>query len=451
MLKNYFTENIILPLKDLLLGDETYKNLKFLYKSQYWTREQIDNYQNIKLKEIIKHSYENVPFYTELFLDLRLKPEDIQTKADLIKLPIITKDDLKKNKSKHLAKNIPPKQLVLASSSGSTGEPFRYYKTKYSESFLKACLIRSWSWMDYHLGDKYVKISVNDRGSFIKKLQDKVNNSLYLSLNQLSSDDINKIIDNFYKFDPLFIRCYPIPLMLIAKQIKNTDGYYKGKSLKALTTTGTTLHDEVRKEIEDVFKVKIHDAYSCEGGGIFKQCPTFEYYHPSEEFAISEFIEDNFTKADKENPVRHITTDLHNYASPLIRYDTQDYLVLGDNKTCSCGRHLINVKSIKGRDSDILKTPSGKFLIVENFLAYFRWIQEVDLIQAIQEEKNLFKIKLVVNSAFDKSILDKIHNYWIEYIGNDAKVEIEVVDEIKVGENGKRRTIIRNPKISLND
>lgn len=451
MFKNYFTENIILPLKDLLLGDETYKNLKFLNKSQFWTREEIDNYQNTKLKELIKHSFDNVPFYHELFLDLRLKPEDIQTKNDLHKIPIITKDDLKKNKSKHLAKNISPKQLILASSSGSTGEPFQYYKTKYSESFLKACLIRSWSWMGYRLGDKYVKISMNDRSSFMKKMQDKMNSCLYLSSKQLSPNDFDKIKDDINNFDPLFIRCYPVPLLFLAQQIKNTDREYRGKSLKAINSTGSTLLSEVRKEIEDVFKVKIFDAYSCEGGSIFTQCPAHIYYHPSEEYAISEFLKDEYTNVDKDNAVRHITTDLHNYASPLIRYDTQDYLVLGDNKTCSCGRHFVNVKSIKGRDSDILKTPSGKYLIVENFVAYFEWIQEVDQIQIIQEELNLIKMKLLVNSAFDKNVFDKIYNYWSEYIGKDVKIEIEIVDEIKVGENGKRRTVIRNPKISLND
>lgn len=66
----------------LVTGQSIYKDLQFLYKSQYWTRVQIDNYQNEKLRKLIQHAYKNVPFYYELFSDLKLKPEDIQTKED---------------------------------------------------------------------------------------------------------------------------------------------------------------------------------------------------------------------------------------------------------------------------------------------------------------------------------------------------------------------------------
>jgi len=82
-INNYLTENVILPLSDVITGNSVYKCLKFLNQSQYWPREEIDNYQNTKLRELINHAYSNVPYYRELFLDLGLKPEDIQTKYDL--------------------------------------------------------------------------------------------------------------------------------------------------------------------------------------------------------------------------------------------------------------------------------------------------------------------------------------------------------------------------------
>jgi phenylacetate-coenzyme A ligase PaaK-like adenylate-forming protein len=47
--------------------------------------------------------------------------------------------------------------------------------------------------------------------------------------------------------------------------------------------------------IEKVFGVNIFDAYSCEGGAVFYECPLHGCYHPSEEYAIQEYIEDSFT------------------------------------------------------------------------------------------------------------------------------------------------------------
>jgi phenylacetate-CoA ligase len=450
-LRNKLNEKLILPLSDIVLNQSIYKGLNFLMQSQWWTREQIDEHQNTRLRKLIKYSYDNVPFYRELFNDLRIKPIDIQTKEDLKKIPVITKDDLRRSKGKHLATNIHKKHLVFSSSSGSTGEPFQFYKTKYSESFTTASALRGWDWMGYQLGDSYVKVSMNPRASFLKKIQDFLNNSLYLSSTQLTSIEFSKISESLIKFNPKYIRCYPVPLYFLSEQIEKTHGKYQNPSLLAINTTGSTLSDKVRNKVEEVFGVHVFDSYSCEGGAMFFECPTHKYYHPAEEYAIQEYLEDKFTLSDPEKPMRHITTDLQNFASPFIRYDTQDYVVLGAQEPCSCGRHFQNIKKIKGRDSDVLVTPSGKYLIVENFVAYFEWITEVDQIQVIQNKLSEIIVKLIVNKNFTKETLKKLQNYWQNYIGTDVDVIFEIVNEIKLTPTGKRRTLIRNPLIKLDD
>lgn len=447
---NQLSESILLGLGDILTGSSIKKKLKFLFQSQYWTRDQIEEYQSQKLRLLIKHAYHNVPFYHDLYQKHGIKPEDIQSKEDLKKLPIVTKEMLKKSQLKNLAKNLKQNDLVYSSSSGSTGEPFQFYSTKEAESMNKASAIRSWYWMGYKLGDRYVKLSMNPRSSYIKKFQDFVNNSLYLSSKQLVPHEQQRIYKEILKFKPKIIRCYPIPLQYLSKEIESLTKNYQDKSLIAINTTGSTLHDNVREEIEKVFDVKIYDSYSCEGGSVFAQCPTHSNYHPAEECAISEFIEDSITSSDNDRPMRHITTDLFNYASPFIRYDTQDYIILGDKDKCSCGRNYLNVRRIKGRDSDILRTPKGKILIVENFVAYFEWIKEVDQIQVIQEEINSILIKLIVNNNFTNEIENKVYNYWKNYIGDDVLLKIELVERLNLTPTGKLRTVIRNPKIKLN-
>ncbi|MDD3876062.1 MAG: phenylacetate--CoA ligase family protein [Bacteroidales bacterium] len=449
--RSFIASNIMLPIGDIITGQPIKKQLTFLGKSQFWTRDEIDKYQNIMLRKLIQHAYKNVPYYTELFDKNNIKPDDIVTKDDLQKIPITTKEDLKRNKDKHLALNIRKKDILYRSSSGSTGEPFQFYKTKNSEALLKAAAIRAWYWMGYKLGDRYVKVSMNERSSLLKKIQDYFNNCLYLSSTQLTSEEFTEIENKILNYNPSFIRCYPVPLHYLSQLIKKHHRNYNGKNLIAINTTGSTLHNDIRQEIQDVFKVNIYDAYSCEGGAVFAECPTHSNYHPSEEYAISEFISDSFTLSDKDNPRRLITTDLHNYASPFIRYDTQDYIVLGENMTCKCGRHFQNISKIKGRDSDILITPSGKYLVVENFVAYFEWITEVDQIQVIQSEINEIQINMVVNENFNEETHLKLSEYWKTYIGSDVDVKLNIVDQIKLTPSGKRRTVIRNPEIRLND
>jgi phenylacetate-CoA ligase len=447
---NLLSRKILLPIGDIITGQSISKHLKYLMESQWWDKEQIKDYQERKLRNLIKHSVETVPYYNDLFIRLKLKIADIQKHDDLKYLPILTKAIMKNEGIKRFTSTaIPKSEMILSSSSGSTGEPLQYYVTKNSESLLKAAAIRGWYWMGYKLGDKYIKLSMNPRSSKIKIIQDYLNRCLYLSVNQLTEQAFKNIIKKIEQYNPNIIRGYPAPLFFLADIVEKRKGI-KFPNLLAINTTGSTLHSEIRENIQRIFKVKIYDSYSCEGGTEFFQCENLNYYHPSEEYAISEFIEDNFTKNDPDKARRHISTDLNNYATPFIRYDTQDYMVLGEETNCKCGRKYLNISKIKGRDSDILITPSGKYLIVENFVAYFEWFPSVEQFQIYQEKINLIFIRLVVNKLFNEKVKKELFDYWEKYIGSDVELKFEIVDEIKLTSTGKRRNVIRNTEININ-
>lgn len=444
---NFFNEKIILPFSDTLLGNSIYSDLKFLMKSQWWSVDELREYQNEKLRALIKHAYENVPYYNELFHSLNLTPDDIQTSNDLYKLPILTKEIIRENikNKKIIAKNIPTKKMILCSSSGSTGEPLQYYQTKDAESFNKACAIRGWYWMGYRLGDRYIKLSQNPRPK-LKRIQDKVNNCLYLPVKQLTDENFNIIVKSINNYKPVIIRSYPDPLFFLVQFIiKNNIKIY---SPKAIATTGNVLSKEYREKIENVFNCKIYDSYSCEGGANVSECYTHECYHSSMEYAITEILNKNNNEAVNGESGRVITTDLHNYAVPFIRYDTQDYVTKSINK-CSCGKQLLSIDKIDGRDSDILITPKGKYLIDHNFSVYLKSTNLIEQFQVRQDKIDEFNILLKVNEKFKNSDKEKIYKYFKNYINDDVKIIISIVDDIPLTKSGKRRYLIRNKSIKL--
>ena len=443
---NTITEKIILPFSDLVLDQSISKKLKFLMKSQWWSESDLIEYQDDKLRKLVKHAYKNTQYYNELFKKLNLVPDDIKTVKDLHKLPILRKEDIRENakNGKIIANNIPKRKMILSGSSGSTGEPLQYYITKNAESFNKACGIRGWYWMGYRLGDPYVKLSQNPRG-ILKNIQDKLNNSLYLFAQQLTEDNFREIVNGINKFKPIFIRGYPDPMLFLANYIKYNN--INVHSPESIATTGNMLFEENRKKIENTFDCKIYDSYSCEGGANISECNTHECYHSSMEYAITEILKDGNQVSSGEKG-RVITTDLINYAVPFIRYDTQDYITKSKQK-CSCGRNLLAIDKIDGRDSDILITPKGKFLIVHNFTGYFEWIDSVDQFQIIQEKIDEFNILLKINDKYTKEEENKIYQYWKKYINEDVKIKISVVDDIPLTRSGKRRFLIeRIPRCS---
>src|SRR5262249_49487483 len=65
--------------------------------NQWLTATQLESYQEEQLRKIINHAYETVPYYSDLMRSLKLHPSDIKSKADLGKLPTLTKEDIRRN------------------------------------------------------------------------------------------------------------------------------------------------------------------------------------------------------------------------------------------------------------------------------------------------------------------------------------------------------------------
>ena len=440
---NLFSENIILPVSDILTGQSVYKYLSFLNKSQFWSRDQIDRYQTERLRQLLEYAYFNVPFYHDYFSEFRINLSDIKTKADLSKLPILYKTTIKNEGISRFSSNsFPTGHLVKSSSSGATGEPLFYLTTKDAYSFNLATSLRGWYWMGYRLGDKYIKLSQNPRKRFIKRLQDKMSRNFYLPTNPLIDSNFKFILDEIEQYKPKVIRCYPDPLHFLARY-KKSHPEYQYKPL-VIATTGNTLYPEIREEIEAAFGCKIFDAYSCEGNSIVYECPTHTCYHSAEEYGISEVID------EQGNPVKNgigrlISTDLWNYAHPFIRYDTQDLVEVSD-EPCSCGRKHLRINRIIGRDNDVLTAPNGRKFIVHNFTGFFQtdWPQvkrAVDQFQIVQKNDGSLALKLVVNKNFDMTVKKFVENFWEKEF--TTPVEIVVVENISLTSSGKRKFVIK--------
>lgn len=441
---NYLEENLILPASDLIYRQSVASSLKFLLESQNWPSQKLKEYQEERLQTMIRHAYKQVPFYRDQFKKHHLTPSDIKSSSDLYKIPVVKKDDFRLNHpSYYCASNLPLKRQIRMNSSGSTGEPFTYYTDPQAFSFNYACAIRGWYWMGFRLGDSYAKLSQNPRKGIKKNLQDFITRSQYLFIRDLSPERLKGVIKDLNKKKPEFIRCYPDPLGFMA-QIMNND-LSLNYTPRAINTTGNILTPVTRKQIENSFGAPVYDSYSCEASAQFFECPDRSAYLSSMEYAITEIINDQGEYADTG---RHITTDLWNFAMPFIRYDTQDVLVRSEEFYHPVYK-LESFKTIYGRNSDILITPSGKYMIVHTFTIFFEYFREIEKFQVLQSEPGRFAVRLVVNSFYSKTSAKAILNGLQSLAGDDVTIDIEIVNELPDLPSGKRKFLIRDPSIPL--
>jgi len=98
--------------------------------SEYWDEKNetmpIEEREAIQLKAlqgILKWTYERIPFYRNAFDAKGLKPEDLQSFADLSNYPTTVKNDLRDNYPFGLCAVPIEKVVRIHASSGTTGKP----------------------------------------------------------------------------------------------------------------------------------------------------------------------------------------------------------------------------------------------------------------------------------------------------------------------------------------
>ena len=443
MIREVIVRHIGFPVAEKLKGWPVSKYLRELERSQWLSPEEITKLQNEKLAEITRYAYDTVPFYKRLFNDRGMKPSDVQTIDDLPRLPILTKEDMRKNLDDLVSSDYKKSELVEASSSGSTGEPFQYYISEDEKARKWAGLYMLWNWAGFKMGDRHINFVAGPHRAFKSSrpllwLESKLSGMRTISALELYEGNADEFLKEFARFKPKMIRGYASSLYYLAQSVKR---HVIPLTAKAVCTTGETLFEFQRELIESVFKSKVYDGYGGEGMVIAGQCGCSSGYHINAADVILEIVDSSGRRCPPGVQGQVVLTDLNRHSMPFIRYNVQDVATFSD-AICSCGRGFPMLSSIAGRLTDIGVTPSGKSIVVHFFTGMFmKMAPHVNGFQVVQEQPGLFVLNIVPGIEFEtvrQEILDKT----CAYVGSDVDVQIQVVDHIPATTAGKRRLFI---------
>jgi phenylacetate-CoA ligase len=128
--------------------------------------------------------------------------------------------------------------------------------------------------------------------------------------------------------------------------------------LREVRSIGETVTDELRQLVRAAWDVKLVDIYSSsECGQLAFQCPESQHYHTMSECVIVEVLDAAGRPCAPGEIGRIVVSPLHNFAMPLVRYDTGDFAETGES--CTCGRGLPRLIRILGRRRNRLWWPDG--------------------------------------------------------------------------------------------
>jgi len=107
----------------------------------HWSAAEIQAYQDELLQQLIRAAYEHVPYYHDLFRERGLTPADIRTAADLPKLPVLTKEIIRREGDRMINQSMPRRKLAVTQTGGSTGRPL---SVTYPRALASASLATMW-------------------------------------------------------------------------------------------------------------------------------------------------------------------------------------------------------------------------------------------------------------------------------------------------------------------
>jgi phenylacetate-CoA ligase len=318
--------------------------------------------------------------------------------------------------------------------SGSTGEPFKFYADKaYGEIVGLNCL-RSKFIHGMKPGDRILRLGGN-----VTNLAPPTNvlKRMFLRKAGLSSfERPNKVLEFYNRFRPNILRGFISSLYVFALWIEE-QGIRLKHVPRFILCSAETVHDFMKEKVSEVFRTRVIDRYATtELGVVADNCDDGTGYHVFEDSVYAEFIELN-------GETYFVGTCLDNFATPFIRYNTGDICEPWPDRPgrCSCGQNTIKFKRIKGRDNDFIQTPDGSLLAPLCFAYFMR--QKYDLVKKyrfIQTDSRTIQVDIVPCPCFDQQATQQIIAD-LKVLTRGLEPTLRIIDHIAPDPSGKMRIV----------
>jgi phenylacetate-CoA ligase len=371
-------------------------------------------YQERRLRKLVAYAGTQVPYYRELFARHGIAPAGIRTRADLARVPISSKAELRDQPAQNvLGAGYRADRLRRIQTTGSSGEPFVLFRTAIERRLQHLFWLRAQRQLGQRLGNRVVWISAKRSrpASRLDRIGDLLRVAGLDSYGLDVSAPIDVLLRELAKLGPAVVVAYPGMLARLGEELQR-NGRDKIRP-RFVLTGGEGLTKARRSQIEVTWGAPAFEVYACwEVNLMAWQCRTTGLFHVCDDSVIVEVVRDGRPVAAGERG-EVVVTSLHSFAMPLIRYRLGD-LVTRAGDACACGQPFSTIGSIQGRMLDFFRLPGGRLLHPYEILSdlkedAFRWVRQYQLVQEAED------------------------------LGSEAQLRTEVVDRIEPELGGKFR------------
>ena len=427
-----------------MMTKEAGEQLRELRESQWLTPEKMRELQEQKLRRLVRHAYQHVPYYRDRMLEKGITPDDIVTLEDLHKLPFLTKDDVRKHLYFDIMSDNHDKAEVLkVTTSGSTGEPFVCFVDREQLEFRWAATIRAMEWTGWQLGDRQLRLWHQTLGMSKTQVAREVADAAlmrrkFIPAYEMSDETLDTFVKTIEDYQPVLLDGYAESFNFLARYL--ADHGKINVAPKGIISSAQTLPDGSRKIIEEAFGCKVFDKYgSREFSGIAYECEAHAGHHVVGEGYIVEVLKDGLpAKPGEIGEV--VITDLNNMCLPFIRYRIGDLAEAVDpNEPCVCGRGLPRLGKIEGRVQSIIIGYKGQYVPGTFFAHVLKdYDHAIRQFQIVQTERGAITFHVVKGKRFSDETMREVLKTLHQFLGEEMRIHVEFQENIEMVRTGKR-------------
>lgn len=436
-------QRLIFGMKNYFFRPKAVSAYKAALRNEGLSKEELNRLCWEKRVQLILYAYDHIPFYKKYYDEKGFDPSTLKSESDWDRIPPLEKMHVRHHSDEMVNPDIPSSCLSYTTTGGSTGLPLKVGRDRRFNLEIVAWRFFRWWGISYadNTAITHRRVPSNMKELIKNRLLWWPTKRIYLSATSMTDDKIASFVRDIEKKNIVWITGYAGALERIADYVLCND--IKLTTLKMVWSTSAPLTDITRHKMENAFGCKVMNQYGCcEVSHIATQCPHSEHMHINCDFVHVDVVDSrNHSLLNEEGDI--LVTDLNNYAFPLIKYRLGDRGCLL-SETCSCGLPFPLMKSVKGRISDAIYTPSGVY-VDGNYLTtiFDNYSEYIDQFQIIQNKDYSICVKYKKKHTAPSDLNDvimKIRDILSKNVNKEIPVIFEEVQQIE-HDNGKIRYI----------
>ncbi len=325
--------------------------------------------QEHKFRKTVRYAYRYVPFYREALDAQGVKPSDIRSLADIRKLPITRRQHLAEDIGAFISRYPGLMATTMAHTGGTSGRPLKIYLTHeelryYAAGEALTGLIMGWLGpaeilQTHFTADEALESIVLTRAA---------HQAGTLVLTYGTQGTLERHVESIFSVRNIpgkkpkvsWLMASPSHLWALTRRAEELGVDFKDSGVERITTGGAMVSEELKQRIKEAWGIPLTEGYgvtetvTCAAA----QCSKSERLHFSDMTGYAEVLD-----AQTEEPVPPgqpgVLTITNFYPDrelmPLLRYWTNDLVIVSPDRTCACGLPTTQILDIVGRADHMVK------------------------------------------------------------------------------------------------